>query len=226
MIIIIYNFHPWIVPYYQHLIIWKFYFIFYNNIDFHFIRWYIFIQCAYKICITRGKNMNISFYVYRKMWIGHKSLSIIYIQAHFIDFPTVHSVICKTVRFIRKFCHFVFTYIFMATFCRWYILIHIYLFCGRSIRVPIYIFMFNEIIFNKNSIIFRKLACFAEKIFLFNFISINTKFHPQTPDERTPLHPVELSTELMLACTVALSPSNSLKQTHPKVLERLPDLIR
>ncbi|XP_063697590.1 S phase cyclin A-associated protein in the endoplasmic reticulum-like [Culicoides brevitarsis] len=48
----------------------------------------------------------------------------------------------------------------------------------------------------------------------------------QTPEEKSPLYPVELSTELILACTVALSPSNSLKQANPKVLERLPDLIR
>ncbi|XP_053693788.1 S phase cyclin A-associated protein in the endoplasmic reticulum [Sabethes cyaneus] len=47
----------------------------------------------------------------------------------------------------------------------------------------------------------------------------------KTPEEKSPLYPVELSTELILACTVALSPSNSLKQTHPKVVERLPDLI-
>ncbi|XP_055597879.1 S phase cyclin A-associated protein in the endoplasmic reticulum [Uranotaenia lowii] len=48
----------------------------------------------------------------------------------------------------------------------------------------------------------------------------------KTPEEKCPLYPVELSTELILACTVALSPTNSLKQTHPKVVERLPDLIR
>ncbi|XP_052564886.1 S phase cyclin A-associated protein in the endoplasmic reticulum isoform X2 [Culex pipiens pallens] len=47
----------------------------------------------------------------------------------------------------------------------------------------------------------------------------------KTPEEKSPLYPVELSTELILACTVALSPTNSLKQTHPKVVERLPDLI-
>ncbi|XP_065088939.1 uncharacterized protein ssp3 [Ochlerotatus camptorhynchus] len=47
----------------------------------------------------------------------------------------------------------------------------------------------------------------------------------KTPEEKCPLYPVELSTELILACTVALSPTNSLKQTHPKVVERLPDLI-
>ncbi|TMW44960.1 hypothetical protein DOY81_009960, partial [Sarcophaga bullata] len=45
------------------------------------------------------------------------------------------------------------------------------------------------------------------------------------PEEKSPQHPVELSTELMLACTVALSPSYTKKHTHPKVLERLPDLI-
>lgn len=47
----------------------------------------------------------------------------------------------------------------------------------------------------------------------------------QSPEEIIPLHPVELSTELILACTVALSPSNSY-QTHPKLVERLPDIIR
>lgn len=51
-------------------------------------------------------------------------------------------------------------------------------------------------------------------------------FERQTPDDKTPSHPIELSTELMLACTVVLSPLNTLKQPHPKVLERLPDLIR
>jgi len=53
------------------------------------------------------------------------------------------------------------------------------------------------------------------------------------------MYPVELSTELMLACTVALSPTlkqpNSQQQQqqphlqsspHPKLLERLPDVIR
>ncbi|XP_054744523.1 calponin homology domain-containing protein DDB_G0272472 [Anastrepha obliqua] len=48
----------------------------------------------------------------------------------------------------------------------------------------------------------------------------------QLPEEKSPQHPVELSTELMLACTVAMSPSYTKKHTHPKVLERLPDLIR
>ncbi|XP_075152062.1 SCAPER domain-containing protein short spindle 3 isoform X2 [Haematobia irritans] len=47
----------------------------------------------------------------------------------------------------------------------------------------------------------------------------------QLPEEKSPHHPVELSTELMLACTVALSPSYTKKHTHPNVLERLPDLI-
>lgn len=47
----------------------------------------------------------------------------------------------------------------------------------------------------------------------------------QLPEEKSPQHPVELSTELMLACTVALSPVNSMKQSHPKVVERLPDVI-
>lgn len=73
---------------------------------------------------------------------------------------------------------------------------------------------------------FPKSRIFCRENFLIQYYQFSTKFHSQTPDERTPLHPVELSTELMLACTVALSPSNSLKQTHPKVLERLPDLIR
>uniref|UniRef100_A0A1A9WJ40 S phase cyclin A-associated protein in the endoplasmic reticulum N-terminal domain-containing protein n=1 Tax=Glossina brevipalpis TaxID=37001 RepID=A0A1A9WJ40_9MUSC len=48
----------------------------------------------------------------------------------------------------------------------------------------------------------------------------------QLPEEKSPQHPVELSTELMLACTVAMSPSYTKKHTHPKILERLPDLIR
>ncbi|XP_036329123.1 calponin homology domain-containing protein DDB_G0272472 isoform X1 [Rhagoletis pomonella] len=47
----------------------------------------------------------------------------------------------------------------------------------------------------------------------------------QLPEEKSPQHPVELSTELMLACTVAMSPSYTKKHTHPQVLERLPDLI-
>ncbi|XP_037882095.1 S phase cyclin A-associated protein in the endoplasmic reticulum isoform X2 [Glossina fuscipes] len=47
----------------------------------------------------------------------------------------------------------------------------------------------------------------------------------QLPEEKSPQHPVELSTELMLACTVAMSPSYTKKHTHPKILERLPDLI-
>ncbi|XP_049536689.1 S phase cyclin A-associated protein in the endoplasmic reticulum [Anopheles darlingi] len=47
------------------------------------------------------------------------------------------------------------------------------------------------------------------------------------PEEKNPMFPVELSTELILACTVALLPcSPSQKQTtHPKVVERLPDLL-
>uniref|UniRef100_A0A2M4B8P6 Putative s phase cyclin a-associated protein in the endoplasmic reticulum isoform x1 n=1 Tax=Anopheles marajoara TaxID=58244 RepID=A0A2M4B8P6_9DIPT len=47
------------------------------------------------------------------------------------------------------------------------------------------------------------------------------------PEEKNPMFPVELSTELILACTVALVPcSPSQKQTtHPKVAERLPDLL-
>ncbi|XP_067623077.1 calponin homology domain-containing protein DDB_G0272472 isoform X2 [Eurosta solidaginis] len=48
----------------------------------------------------------------------------------------------------------------------------------------------------------------------------------QLPEEKSPQHPVELSTELMLACSVAMSPTYTKKHTHPKVLERLPDLIR
>ncbi|XP_073825143.1 SCAPER domain-containing protein short spindle 3 [Musca autumnalis] len=47
----------------------------------------------------------------------------------------------------------------------------------------------------------------------------------QLPEEKSPQHPVELSTELMLACTVALSPSYTKKHTQPNVVERLPDLI-
>uniref|UniRef100_A0A2M4AFU4 Putative s phase cyclin a-associated protein in the endoplasmic reticulum isoform x1 n=1 Tax=Anopheles triannulatus TaxID=58253 RepID=A0A2M4AFU4_9DIPT len=47
------------------------------------------------------------------------------------------------------------------------------------------------------------------------------------PQEKNPMFPVELSTELILACTVALLPcSPSPKQTtHPKVAERIPDLL-
>uniref|UniRef100_A0A182JUJ5 SCAPER_N domain-containing protein n=1 Tax=Anopheles christyi TaxID=43041 RepID=A0A182JUJ5_9DIPT len=47
------------------------------------------------------------------------------------------------------------------------------------------------------------------------------------PEEKNALFPVELSTELLLACTVALLPTSpSPKQvTHPKVAERLPDLL-
>ncbi|EDW03943.1 GH11520 [Drosophila grimshawi] len=47
----------------------------------------------------------------------------------------------------------------------------------------------------------------------------------QLPKEISPQHPVELSTELMLACTEALSSSYVKKNTHPKVPERLPDMI-
>uniref|UniRef100_A0AAG5DT33 S phase cyclin A-associated protein in the endoplasmic reticulum N-terminal domain-containing protein n=1 Tax=Anopheles atroparvus TaxID=41427 RepID=A0AAG5DT33_ANOAO len=49
----------------------------------------------------------------------------------------------------------------------------------------------------------------------------------QSPEEKNPLFPVDLSTELILACTVALLPTSpSLKQTtHPKVAERLPDVL-
>uniref|UniRef100_A0A182SDR3 SCAPER_N domain-containing protein n=1 Tax=Anopheles maculatus TaxID=74869 RepID=A0A182SDR3_9DIPT len=49
----------------------------------------------------------------------------------------------------------------------------------------------------------------------------------KTPEEKNCLFPVELSTELILACTVALLPTSpSTKQaTHPKVAERLPDLL-
>ncbi|XP_030384048.1 S phase cyclin A-associated protein in the endoplasmic reticulum isoform X2 [Scaptodrosophila lebanonensis] len=47
----------------------------------------------------------------------------------------------------------------------------------------------------------------------------------QLPEEKSPQHPVELSTELMLACTEALSSSYVKKNTHPKVPERLPDMI-
>ncbi|XP_061512013.1 S phase cyclin A-associated protein in the endoplasmic reticulum [Anopheles gambiae] len=47
------------------------------------------------------------------------------------------------------------------------------------------------------------------------------------PEEKNALFPVELSTELILACTVALLPTSpSPKQvTHPKVAERMPDLL-
>jgi len=48
----------------------------------------------------------------------------------------------------------------------------------------------------------------------------------QLPEEKSPQHPVELSTELMLACTEALSTSYVKKNTHPKVPERLPDMIK
>lgn len=48
----------------------------------------------------------------------------------------------------------------------------------------------------------------------------------QLPEEKSPQHPVELSTELMLACTEALSSSYVKKNTHPKVPERLPDMIK
>ncbi|XP_034666481.1 S phase cyclin A-associated protein in the endoplasmic reticulum [Drosophila subobscura] len=47
----------------------------------------------------------------------------------------------------------------------------------------------------------------------------------QFPEEKSPQHPVELSTELMMACTEALSSNYMKKDTHPKVPERLPDLI-
>ncbi|XP_022229654.2 S phase cyclin A-associated protein in the endoplasmic reticulum [Drosophila obscura] len=47
----------------------------------------------------------------------------------------------------------------------------------------------------------------------------------QFPEEKSPQHPVELSTELMMACTEALSSNYIKKDTHPKVPERLPDLI-
>ncbi|XP_017117027.1 S phase cyclin A-associated protein in the endoplasmic reticulum isoform X2 [Drosophila elegans] len=55
------------------------------------------------------------------------------------------------------------------------------------------------------------------------FDAINKSF--QIPEEKSPQHPVELSTELMLACTEALSSSYVKKNTHPKVPERLPDMI-
>ncbi|XP_017153098.1 S phase cyclin A-associated protein in the endoplasmic reticulum isoform X2 [Drosophila miranda] len=47
----------------------------------------------------------------------------------------------------------------------------------------------------------------------------------QFPEEKSRQHPVELSTELMLACTEALSSTYLKKDSHPKVKERLPDLI-
>ncbi|XP_050076497.1 S phase cyclin A-associated protein in the endoplasmic reticulum [Anopheles maculipalpis] len=58
---------------------------------------------------------------------------------------------------------------------------------------------------------------------LLNALLISLK----TPEEKNCLFPVELSTELILACTVALLPTSpSTKQvTHPKVAERLPDLL-
>ncbi|XP_052893731.1 S phase cyclin A-associated protein in the endoplasmic reticulum [Anopheles moucheti] len=58
---------------------------------------------------------------------------------------------------------------------------------------------------------------------LLNALLISLK----TPEEKNSLFPVELSTELILACTVALLPSSpSAKQAiHPKVAERLPDLL-
>ncbi|KAH8412606.1 hypothetical protein KR009_003579, partial [Drosophila setifemur] len=55
------------------------------------------------------------------------------------------------------------------------------------------------------------------------FDAINKSF--QLPEEKSPQHPVELSTELMLACTEALSSNYVKKNTHPKVPERLPDMI-
>ncbi|KFB48137.1 AGAP010207-PA-like protein [Anopheles sinensis] len=59
-------------------------------------------------------------------------------------------------------------------------------------------------------------------------VLLNALHHTlQSPEEKNHLFPVELSTELILACTVALLPTSpSLKQpTHPKVAERLPDLL-
>ncbi|XP_055686257.1 S phase cyclin A-associated protein in the endoplasmic reticulum [Lutzomyia longipalpis] len=47
----------------------------------------------------------------------------------------------------------------------------------------------------------------------------------QCPEEKSTKQPVELSTELMLACTVALSPTFTMKQSHPKLLDRLPDVM-
>ncbi|EDW64084.1 plectin [Drosophila virilis] len=55
------------------------------------------------------------------------------------------------------------------------------------------------------------------------FDAISKSF--QLPEEKSPQHPVELSTELMLACTEALSSNYVKKNTHPKVPERLPDMI-
>uniref|UniRef100_A0A182N8P7 SCAPER_N domain-containing protein n=1 Tax=Anopheles dirus TaxID=7168 RepID=A0A182N8P7_9DIPT len=50
----------------------------------------------------------------------------------------------------------------------------------------------------------------------------------KTPEEKNSLFPVELSTELILACTVALLPTSPTpkQMAHPKVAERLPDLLR
>ncbi|XP_049278767.1 S phase cyclin A-associated protein in the endoplasmic reticulum isoform X1 [Anopheles funestus] len=58
---------------------------------------------------------------------------------------------------------------------------------------------------------------------LLNALLISLK----TPEEKNSLFPVELSTELILACTVALLPTSpsSKQATHRKVAERLPDLL-
>lgn len=61
--------------------------------------------------------------------------------------------------------------------------------------------------------------------FIFSILVSFTR-HLQLPEEKSPQHPVELSTELMLACTEALSSSYVKKNTHPKVPERLPDMIK
>lgn len=68
----------------------------------------------------------------------------------------------------------------------------------------------------------------TKKIYAMYFVfsvACTAQYH-QIPDEKTPSHPIELSTELILATTVVLSPFNIVKQPHPKVLERLPDIVR
>lgn len=48
----------------------------------------------------------------------------------------------------------------------------------------------------------------------------------QVHDETTDRQPVELSTELILCCTVAVSTKNSMKNRLGQSLERLPDVLR
>ncbi|XP_037958436.1 calponin homology domain-containing protein DDB_G0272472 [Teleopsis dalmanni] len=47
----------------------------------------------------------------------------------------------------------------------------------------------------------------------------------QTSDSRVPPLPVDIATELTLVCTVVLSSTYIKKSCHPKVVERLPDLL-